>query len=103
MLILSLKLNPRHKKSIRQLVAEFDFVGLVLVLAGVVCLLLGFNESGSSCRWRLCVAPRRLTKCMLRELSCDSRSSGGWWGPSTCFHWVGVHNKAVADHPSENI
>ena len=29
--------------------AEFDFAGLILLLGGTVCLLLGFNQSETSC------------------------------------------------------
>ncbi|KZT26422.1 MFS general substrate transporter [Neolentinus lepideus HHB14362 ss-1] len=43
-----LHLNPHRGKTFRQHVREFDFVGLVLVVAGVICLLIGFNNSESS-------------------------------------------------------
>lgn len=50
-LFFTLHLNPvKHGKTLRQHVAEFDFPGLVLILAGVVCVLLGFNQSENSCR-----------------------------------------------------
>ncbi|KAI0267028.1 major facilitator superfamily domain-containing protein [Gloeopeniophorella convolvens] len=48
MLFFFLNLNPHHGKPFRQHVAEFDFVGLSLIVAGVVCLLLGFNQSETS-------------------------------------------------------
>jgi hypothetical protein len=50
LLLFFLHLNPHHGKSFRQHVSEFDFLGLVLVLAGVICLLLGFNESETACK-----------------------------------------------------
>ncbi len=28
---------------------EFDLIGLVLITAGILCLLFGFNESEKSC------------------------------------------------------
>ncbi|KAJ7913215.1 major facilitator superfamily domain-containing protein [Mycena leptocephala] len=40
-----LNLNPHHSKTMGQLVREFDFGGLFLLVGGVVCLLLGFNQS----------------------------------------------------------
>ena len=39
----------QNSKTFREHVAEFDFQGLVLLLAGVICLLLGFNQSETSC------------------------------------------------------
>jgi len=50
MLFFFLNLNPHHGKPLREHVAEFDFEGLFLIVAGVVCLLLGFNFSESSCQ-----------------------------------------------------
>ncbi|KAL1742378.1 major facilitator superfamily domain-containing protein [Schizophyllum fasciatum] len=40
-----LHLNPHQGRSLRQHVAAFDFLGLFLIVGGVVCLLLGFNFS----------------------------------------------------------
>ncbi|KAJ3744807.1 MFS general substrate transporter [Lentinula detonsa] len=40
-----LNLNPKPHKSFKVHVREFDFVGLGLIIAGVVCLLIGFNSS----------------------------------------------------------
>ena len=51
LLFFFLNLNPRHGKSLREHVREFDFFGLFLLMAGVVCLLLGFHESVTSCKW----------------------------------------------------
>ncbi|KAJ7755212.1 MFS amino acid permease [Mycena metata] len=45
LLFFFLNLNPHHGKSWREHVREFDFVGLFLFIGGVVCLLLGFNQS----------------------------------------------------------
>lgn len=49
-LFFSLHLNPHKGKTFREHVAEFDFIGLFLIVGGIVCLLLGFNESESG--WR---------------------------------------------------
>lgn len=47
----SLHFNPpRHDKSFREHANEFDFLGLILLLGGVVCLLLGFNQSETGCK-----------------------------------------------------
>ncbi|KDR73516.1 hypothetical protein GALMADRAFT_614600 [Galerina marginata CBS 339.88] len=43
-----LNLNPHQGRSLRQHVNEFDFVGLFLIVGGIVLLLLGFNESETS-------------------------------------------------------
>ncbi|CDO78114.1 hypothetical protein BN946_scf184611.g6 [Trametes cinnabarina] len=43
-----LNLHPHKGKPLRQHIREFDFLGLVLVVAGVVCVLIGFNNSGIS-------------------------------------------------------
>ncbi|KAA1469513.1 MFS amino acid permease [Dentipellis sp. KUC8613] len=39
-----LHLNPHQGMSLRQHVAQFDFVGLFLMIGGVICLLIGFNS-----------------------------------------------------------
>ncbi|KIJ49256.1 hypothetical protein M422DRAFT_205468 [Sphaerobolus stellatus SS14] len=45
-LFFMLNLNPhQHQKTFRQHVSEFDFIGLFALVGGVICLLLGFNES----------------------------------------------------------
>lgn len=50
LLFFFLHLNPTTQtKTFRQHVADFDFVGLFLIIAGVVCVLIGFNESSTSC------------------------------------------------------
>ncbi|OCB88604.1 MFS general substrate transporter [Sanghuangporus baumii] len=43
-----LNLNPHHGRPLREHIAELDFLGLILVVSGVVCLLLGFNFSETS-------------------------------------------------------
>ncbi|KAI0759340.1 MFS amino acid permease [Irpex lacteus] len=46
LLFFTLHLNPpRHGMTFRQHVAKFDFGGLLLILAGVICVLIGFNQS----------------------------------------------------------
>ncbi|KAK7053805.1 membrane transporter [Favolaschia claudopus] len=45
MLFFTLHLNPHRAKTFGEFVREFDFVGLFLLISGVVCLLLGFNQS----------------------------------------------------------
>lgn len=43
-----LNLNPKPRKTWRAHAAEFDFLGLILAIGGVVCVLLGFNFSEDS-------------------------------------------------------
>ncbi|THH07185.1 hypothetical protein EW146_g9393, partial [Bondarzewia mesenterica] len=50
LLFFTLNLNPHRGKPFREHVREFDFFGLFLLIAGVICLLLGFNQSETS--WR---------------------------------------------------
>lgn len=45
LLFFFLNLNPHQGRSFRDHVREFDFVGLTLIVSGVVCLLIGFNSS----------------------------------------------------------
>ncbi|KAI6109565.1 MFS general substrate transporter [Pisolithus sp. B1] len=50
LLFLFLNLNPHRRKPLREYVHEFDFLGLALVVSGVVCLLIGFNSSET--KWK---------------------------------------------------
>lgn len=43
-----LNLNPHQGKTLKQHLQEFDFLGLFFIVSGVVCLLIGFNESETS-------------------------------------------------------
>ncbi|KAG1741596.1 major facilitator superfamily domain-containing protein [Suillus lakei] len=45
LLLFFLNLNPHQGRPFRDHIREFDFVGLVVIVTGVVCLLLGFNSS----------------------------------------------------------
>lgn len=47
-LIPFLRLNPVERKTLRQLAKDFDFVGLTLIIAGVVLLLVGFTNGQNS-------------------------------------------------------
>ncbi len=48
-LFFNLHLNPHQGRTVKEHAQDFDFVGLFLVVTGVVLLLLGFNESETSC------------------------------------------------------
>ncbi|TKY87825.1 hypothetical protein EX895_003406 [Sporisorium graminicola] len=39
----SLNLNPRPKLTFREACGEFDFIGLIMIVASVILILLGFN------------------------------------------------------------
>ncbi|EPT06037.1 hypothetical protein FOMPIDRAFT_1021147 [Fomitopsis schrenkii] len=52
-----LHLNPHKGKSFRQHVSEFDFVGFILFIGGVVCILIGFNYSESQWNQAATIAP----------------------------------------------
>ncbi|CAE6446452.1 unnamed protein product [Rhizoctonia solani] len=45
--LLRLRLNPTPKKPFSHYIAEFDFLGLFLIMSGVVLLLVGFNSGES--------------------------------------------------------
>ncbi|TFK59104.1 MFS general substrate transporter [Pluteus cervinus] len=47
-LFLFLNLNPHEGRPFKEYLEEFDFVGLFLIVVGVVCLLIGFNQSETS-------------------------------------------------------
>lgn len=52
MLVANLHFNPlQHGKTFKEHVAEFDFPGLMLLVGGTVCLLLGFNQSEIGCEY----------------------------------------------------
>ncbi|KAI9454976.1 MFS general substrate transporter, partial [Lactarius psammicola] len=44
-----LNLNPHQGMSLRQHLSQFDFLGLALLMSGVVCVLIGLNSGGTSC------------------------------------------------------
>lgn len=44
-----LHLNPREGRPLREHIVEFDFLGLFLIVAGIITILLGFLESETSC------------------------------------------------------
>ncbi|KIJ07370.1 hypothetical protein PAXINDRAFT_102988 [Paxillus involutus ATCC 200175] len=48
LLFIFLNLNPHQKRPLRDQVVELDFIGLVSLVTGVVCLLIGFNFSQTS-------------------------------------------------------
>ena len=50
-----LNLNPRQGMSLQQHLNQFDFLGLALLMSGVVCVLIGLNNGETSCAFGLCV------------------------------------------------
>ncbi|KIJ41235.1 hypothetical protein M422DRAFT_68286 [Sphaerobolus stellatus SS14] len=46
-LFIFLNLNPHQGRTLREHVSDFDFLGLFMIVGGVVCLLIGFNNSES--------------------------------------------------------
>lgn len=49
LLFFFLNLNPHQGRTLKQHLHEFDFMGLLLIVSGIVLVLLGFNESETSC------------------------------------------------------
>lgn len=64
-LFIFLNLNPTPRKSFKQHLHEFDFIGLFLIIAGVVCLLLGFNFSEEKWRDAKTIALLTVGGCLL--------------------------------------
>ncbi|PCH38195.1 MFS amino acid permease [Wolfiporia cocos MD-104 SS10] len=56
-LYIFLNLNPHQGKPFRQHVREFDFSGLLLIIGGVVCILIGFNFSETKWDSAATIAP----------------------------------------------
>ena len=50
-LFIFLNLNPTQGRTLKQHAREFDFIGLGLMIGGVVCLLIGFNASETNCAY----------------------------------------------------
>lgn len=65
MLFFFLNLNPHQGRPLRQHVAEFDFLGLFLIVSGVVLLLLGFNFSQNGWNTARVIAPLVIGVCLL--------------------------------------
>ena len=49
-----LNLNPHQGMTLQQHMSQFDFPGLALLMAGVVCILIGLNNGETSCAFGLC-------------------------------------------------
>ncbi|KAI0780966.1 MFS amino acid permease [Trametes elegans] len=65
LLFFFLNLNPHQGKPFLEHVREFDFVGLALIIAGVVLVLLGFNFSETSWATAQCIATLVVGVCLL--------------------------------------
>ncbi|KAJ7125471.1 MFS amino acid permease, partial [Mycena crocata] len=55
-----LHLNPRPLRTLRQHNQEFDYVGLFLIVSGVVVLLVGFDSSETTCGDTCCFPAGRI-------------------------------------------
>ena len=49
-----LNLNPHQGMSLQQHMSQFDFIGLALLMSGVVCVLVGLNSGETNCASGLC-------------------------------------------------
>ncbi|KAI0336509.1 MFS amino acid permease [Cubamyces sp. BRFM 1775] len=65
LLFFFLNLNPHQGKTLHEHVNQFDFMGLFLIIAGVVLILLGFNFSENSWSSAQCIAPLVAGVCIL--------------------------------------
>ena len=75
LLFFFLNLNPHPRKTWREHSRQFDFVGLILIVSGVVCLLIGFNFSETSCKSYIIF--QILTEhLILRRATCPNNRSG---------------------------
>ncbi|THG97767.1 hypothetical protein EW026_g4297 [Hermanssonia centrifuga] len=60
-----LNLNPHQGKTLKQHIAEFDFLGFILIVGGVVCILIGFNFSETSWSTPQTIAPLAIGVALL--------------------------------------
>lgn len=44
-----LNLNPHKGRTLQEHIREFDFLGLGVIIVAIICLLIGFNTSQTSC------------------------------------------------------
>lgn len=67
LLFFFLHLHPtKHDKTFRQHVEEFDFIGLLLIIAGIGCVLVGFSESQNGCE---CIDVSYVRRCTAHSMS----------------------------------
>ncbi|KAI0336510.1 MFS amino acid permease [Cubamyces sp. BRFM 1775] len=69
LLFFFLNLHPHQGKTLREHIEQFDFMGLFLIIAGVVLILLGFNFSETSWSSAQCIAPLAVGVCLLLAAS----------------------------------
>ncbi|KAJ3930399.1 MAG: MFS general substrate transporter [Lentinula lateritia] len=67
-LLYFLKLNPTPPKSVRVYISQFDFLGLGLFMAGVICLLVGFQLGETS--WSRTTIALVVVACVLLVAGC---------------------------------
>ncbi|KAJ3889428.1 MFS general substrate transporter [Lentinula edodes] len=67
-LLYFLKLNPTPPKSVRIYISQFDFLGLGLFMAGVICLLVGFQLGETS--WSRTTIALVVVACVLLIAGC---------------------------------
>ena len=48
-----LNLNPHQGMSLQQHLSQFDFLGLALLMSGVICFLIGLNSGETNCMFPL--------------------------------------------------
>ncbi|KAL1947869.1 hypothetical protein VTO73DRAFT_13593 [Trametes versicolor] len=65
LLFFFLHLNPHQGKTFREHVQQFDFIGLFLIIGGVVLLLLGFNFGETNWATPQCIATLAIGVCLL--------------------------------------
>ncbi|KAI0082659.1 MFS general substrate transporter [Panus rudis PR-1116 ss-1] len=65
LLFFFLNLNPHQGKTLRQHAAEFDFIGLLLIVIGVVLILIGFNYSETDWSTPQTIAPLAIGVALL--------------------------------------
>lgn len=65
LLIFTLNLNPHGNESLRDHFAQFDALGLVLIIGGVTCALLGLTWSQTEGQMVLTIVMLVLGTCLL--------------------------------------
>ena len=104
LLVFFLNLNPLQERSLKQHLNEFDFLGLFLIVSGVAILLVGFNQSETSCEdlWSGNCAHLCLT-VISRVFSIHHFTLSSWICGSFCWSskW-GIH-QTLTNYPSTSL
>jgi len=100
-LFFNLHLNPHRGRTFKEHMQDLDFIGLFLIVAGVVLLLLGFNESETSCRqFPLCMQVCFWLISIFRVFCKDYLILGHRWCIVACLWSERERHNQITYHPT---